>query len=101
MSLGAGALALLGAGSVAFTTRQSLGAASFRQPATLTISILDDGAACKAATTRTATRFFMGRHDNAGVTALPFGKSFDQRIERHDVSGYETDDRRGGKTPPR
>jgi hypothetical protein len=60
-SLGAGAFALLGTGSVALTTVQLFGLASFKQPVTLTMSTFGDGEACAAAIRATNTTVFMAR----------------------------------------
>ena len=61
-SFAAGAFALLGTGSVAFTSVHVLGEASFRQPVALTISTFSDaGAACARARPSTKTRVVMAR----------------------------------------
>src|SRR5207245_8438709 len=59
MSFGSGAFALLGTGSVALASVHVFGAASLRQPVTLTISIFCG--ACAAARLRMKTRPFMAR----------------------------------------
>jgi hypothetical protein len=62
MSLAAGALALLGTGSVAFTSVHVFGEASFRQPVALTIStFFDEDGACASASPSTNTRVVMAR----------------------------------------
>ena len=59
MSLAAGALAMLGTGSVALVSVHVFGGASFRQPVTLTISTLAEGCAACSASSR--IRVVMGR----------------------------------------
>ena len=62
MSFAAGAFALLGTGSVAFTSVHVFGEASFRQPVALTIStFFDEGAACAIARPTTRARVVMAR----------------------------------------
>ena len=62
MSFAAGAFALLGSGSVAFTSVHVFGEASFRQPVALTIStFFDEGAACAIARPTTRARVVMAR----------------------------------------
>ena len=62
MSFAAGAFALLGTGSVAFTSVHVFGEASFRQPVALTIStFFDEGAACAIARPTKRVRVVMAR----------------------------------------